>query len=399
MNVTFTTFDAPDFVGGPNSWLRGVLPFLQRAGWQIRVLFFIERGPPEACPCYRALTGMGIACEAASSNEPMFAQVRWLLRELAKAPPTVFVINLSIAGYLATRWIRRAGISSIGILHSDDAFYKKIFAEFVVGAAGNCVTDMVCVSEFLSRLNEDAKTATSMHLIPYGVAVPDHAATAPTECLRLIYVGRLVEEQKQILALAQALCRVVREVADTEAIIYGSGPDRARLEQCLEQENVGQRVRLGGQVDNVEVQKLMLNANVLVLLSDYEGLPIAMLEAMACGVVPVCLRTRSGVSQLIEQGKTGFVVDNRGDDFVTTIREIAMKPELWSRLSRASRAKIVTQYSAELNASRWVELLTDRSAQSPRPDASKRGLLRGVKTLDFLYTKLSQRNDETVRAT
>jgi glycosyltransferase involved in cell wall biosynthesis len=138
----------------------------------------------------------------------------------------------------------------------------------------------------------------------------------------------------------------------------------------------------------------MLEANVLVLLSDYEGLPIAMLEAMACGLVPVCLRIRSGVGQLIEHGRTGFFVDDRGNDFVSTIRTIALDTELWLRVSRAAREKILLEYSDELNASRWVDLLQQKSEQSPNAEESKRALLRGIGTLEFLSTTLSEHNEK-----
>lgn len=396
MNVTFTTFDAPDFVGGPNSWLRRVLPLLQRAGWQVRVLFFIERGLPRDCPCFRALSDQGIDCKSISGSEPMFMQVRWLLQELADSPPAVFVVNLATAGYLAARWVNRAGIASIGILHSDDPYYEKVLQEFVLGPAGNCVSDMVCVSEFLSSKTKGLQTATTMHLIPYGVPIPGQSARAPNEALRLIYVGRLVEEQKQILDVTRALCRVVREVPGTEAVIYGNGPDRARVKRCLEEESTGSRVRLGGQIDNAQIEQVMLEAQVLVLLSDYEGLPIAMLEAMACGVVPVSLRIRSGVGQLIEQGITGFLVADRGDDFVATIRHIAANPAQWSRISCAAREKIAAHYSDALNAGRWTELLNARSEQSAEPETVKRTLVRGIRTLEFLNTTLSQKNDKTV---
>jgi colanic acid/amylovoran biosynthesis glycosyltransferase len=397
MRVSFTTFDAPDFVGGPNSWLRRVVPFLQQAGWLVDVFFLIERGPPEACPCYRALARLGVRCKAVPSSATAFAQVRWLLQELAESPPAVFVINLSGAGYLATRWVARAGIPTIGIMHSDDAHYEKIFTNFVVGPAGDRLSDLVCVSEFLYRRAATADTTTAVHLIPYGVPIPTRTARVSAGPLRLIYVGRLVEEQKQILQVTRALCRVVREVEGTEAVIYGNGPDRGRVRRCLEEENVGERVRLGGQVDNADIQGVMLDAAVLVLLSDYEGLPIALLEAMACGLIPVCLRIRSGVGQLIEQGRTGFLVDDRGDDFVATIRAIASDAGLRSRVSGAARERIVGEYSDEANAARWTALLEDRSRQSPPSEASVRTLLRGIRSLEFLDRAVSVNNAKGAR--
>ncbi|MEO7592524.1 MAG: glycosyltransferase family 4 protein, partial [Byssovorax sp.] len=292
--------------------------------------FFIERGPAETCPCYRALTDIGIPCRAMSSHEPMFEQVRWLLRGLAESPPAVFVINLGSAGYLATRWIRRAGIPSIGILHSDDALYRRIFEEFVIGPAGNCLSDVVCVSNFLFASADGASTSTGLHLIPYGVPIPDRSVTPGRDKVRLIYVGRLIEEQKQILRVTKALCRTVREVPGTEAVIYGNGPDRDKVERYLEAASMGDAVRLGGQVDNADIQSVLLQADILVLLSDYEGLPIALLEALACGLVPVCRRIRSGVEQLVEHGTNGFLVDDRADEFVDVIRTLVGDPGLRS---------------------------------------------------------------------
>jgi glycosyltransferase involved in cell wall biosynthesis len=396
MRVSFTTFDAPDFVGGPNSWLRTVVPFLQRAGWLVDVFFVIERGPAEACPCYRALTDLGVRCRAIPSSATAYAQVRWLLQELAESPPSAFVINLSGVGYLASRWVARAGIPTVGIMHSDDSFYDQIFADFVVGSNGKSLSDLVCVSEFLYRAAATAHTATSVHLIPYGVPIPEQSANVSTGPLRLIYVGRLVEEQKQILSITRVLCRVVRELEGIDAVIYGNGPDRERVRRCLEEENVGERVRLGGQVDNADIQRVMLDASVLVLLSDYEGLPIALLEAMACGLIPVCLRIRSGVGQLIEHGKTGFLVDDRGDEFVATIRAIASNSELRTRVSCAAKERIVAEYSDEANASRWMALLEDRSRDSLRPETSIRALLRGVRSLEFLDRTVARNNAKTV---
>jgi glycosyltransferase involved in cell wall biosynthesis len=327
----------------------------------------------------------------------MFEQAMWLLKELAKSPPSVFIINMSIVGYIATRWVRRAGIPSVGILHSDDDLYRRIFNDFVIGPRGNRLSDIVCVSDFLHQDAQRAETDTALHLIPYGVPVPDRTATPPEDNLRLIYVGRLIEEQKQILEVTRSLCRAVREVPGTEAVIYGNGPDRARVEHYIAGENLGDKVRLGGEIDNDCIQNVMLKANVLVLLSDYEGLPIAQLEAMACGLVPICLRIRSGVSQLIKQGETGFLVDDRGDEFISAVRTMAVDSELRSRISAAARELIVSQYSSEINAKLWIELLASRALEAPDADIAAAGLRRGIRSLEFLEKTVAVRNEKVQR--
>jgi glycosyltransferase involved in cell wall biosynthesis len=189
----------------------------------------------------------------------------------------------------------------------------------------------------------------------------------------------------------------VRELPGTEAVIYGNGPDRERVRRCVEEENVGERVRLGGQIDNADIQRVMAEASILVLLSDYEGLPIALLEGMACGLIPVCLRIRSGVGQLIDPGETGFLVGDRDDEFVATIRALAADAALRSRVSGAARKRIVAEYSDQANASRWRALLEERSRQSPQPEASSRALLRGIRSLEFLDRTVSQSNAKGVR--
>ncbi|MEZ5735860.1 MAG: glycosyltransferase family 4 protein [Novosphingobium sp.] len=398
MKVTFTTFDSVDYIGGPNSWLRRVVPRLRDSGWDVEVLFYIQRGPPEECPCYRALSDIGIPCKAMPSFKPIFEQAVWLLKELEKSPPSVFVVNMAIVGYLATRWIRRAGIPSIGILHSDDDMYRMIFDDFVIGPPGNRLSDVVCVSDFLLQDAQGAETDTALHLIPYGVPIPDQAVNASRDDLRLIYVGRLIEEQKQILEVTRSLCRAVREVPGTEAVIYGDGQDRAGVEQIIASENLGGKVRLGGEINNDHIQDVMLEADALVLLSDYEGLPIALLEGMACGLVPICLRIRSGVGQLIEQGKTGFLVDDRGDDFITAVRTAAADRELRSRISAAARELIVSKYSNDMNAKLWIELLASRAQEAPHAEVAAANLRRGIRSLEFLEKTVAESNERMQQA-
>ncbi len=103
--------------------------------------------------------------------------------------------------------------------------------------------------------------------------------------------------------------------------------------------------------------RLIDQCDVIVLLSDYEGLPISLLEAMACGVVPVCLNIRSGIPELIEDGVTGLLVDDREQGFVEAIRRLNEDPQLWTRLSKAARNHVRVDNSLQTSAQRWVELL------------------------------------------
>jgi glycosyltransferase involved in cell wall biosynthesis len=137
-----------------------------------------------------------------------------------------------------------------------------------------------------------------------------------------------------------------------------------KVERILASEGVGLPIYLGGQLQSENVQLEMLRNHVFVLLSDFEGLPIALMEAMACGLVPVCLRIDSGVPELVENELTGLLVNDRSGDFVEAIRRLRNDPDLWKRLSQAARIKFETEYSVESAAVRWKEIASELQSNS-----------------------------------
>jgi len=201
--------------------------------------------------------------------------------------------------------------------------------------------------------------STVVRRIPYGVPVPRERKGHAAKPLRIVFAGRLADEQKRISEVTRAMCRAVAEVPGTEAVLYGDGPDRDRVEAILSTAGAGLPVSLAGFVPSGEIQQKFLEADAIVLLSDYEGLPIALMEAMACGCVPICLNMRSGIPELVEDGVTGVIVNDRGDDFVLAVRRLASDPDMRERLSRAARERIVAEFSSEVCGASWASLLKE----------------------------------------
>jgi glycosyltransferase involved in cell wall biosynthesis len=115
---------------------------------------------------------------------------------------------------------------------------------------------------------------------------------------KVIYVGRLIRK-KGIADLLLAM----RQLPDVEVLIVGDGPDRPRLESLAQ----GMSVTFTGQVMPSSVRDYLQQARVLVLPSYLgDGLPNAILEAMACGVPVVATRT-AGIPDLVQHGETGFL--------------------------------------------------------------------------------------------
>lgn len=364
-------------MGGPSVWLLRLLPRLVAHGVEITVFFFIDGDSLQDCLTYQTLSAQGIPCLTYPWLSSTEQKIHWLLSTLAADPPDVFVPHMMIAGFYASRWVKEAGIPTVGVIHSDDEFYRGVLRTFVFGDPAYQLTAIACVSEFLEKTVKTlGQTTSAVWQIPCGVPLPPTMTQPPSDTLKLIYVGRLTEEQKRISDLTRGLCRVVREVPNTEAVLYGDGADRANVEKILEEEGENLPIRLAGKVDSSLIQTLMLQAHVLVLLSDYEGLPVALMEAMACGVVPVCLRIRSGIPELVQDGENGLLVDDRGDSLVAAVRRLREEPDLWSRLSQAAYTKIAHAYSEDVCTNQWLHLFETLTsdASAPKPIVNPRWL-------------------------
>ncbi len=87
-------------------------------------------------------------------------------------------------------------------------------------------------------------------------------------------------------------------------------------------------------------------ADVLVLPSNYEGLPMVILEAMAQGI-PVVASNVGGVSEAVVHGKTGFAVNNVPEDFVKAIREITEQPETQGRMSLCAKHTFEEKFTVD----------------------------------------------------
>jgi colanic acid/amylovoran biosynthesis glycosyltransferase len=236
-------------------------------------------------------------------------------------------------------------------------FYQGLLDEFVLGRAAYQVSAFVCVSKWLEQaVLERRPKGILVRSIPCGVPIPESVAKKPNGRLRLAYVGRLAEEQKRISEVTHGLCRAVREVPGTEALIYGDGPARAAVEQILREQGNGLPVQLVGFVENDQIPRHLLECHAVVLLSDHEGLGLALLEGMASGVVPIGLRGAPGVTEFVVDGLTGLLVGNRGDEFVAAVRRLREDPAVWERLARSAYAKVKADYSEKVCADRWQEL-------------------------------------------
>jgi glycosyltransferase involved in cell wall biosynthesis len=336
--------------------MQRILPRLQLAGIDVDVHVMAFGGKPGTNCAFFEEHGIPFRWKPWQVHLPY--AVRSLLKFLEESQPDVYVPNCIGPAYFAAGYARRSGIPSVGVLHSDDPFYWALVDEVITGRSEFRVSAMVPVSSFLETQISPIAAALGVMVcrIGYGVPIPTKSAESPSALFRLVYIGRLVEEQKRISDVASALCAVAQCVPNLEAWIVGEGWAHDAVEDIIRKKG-NKRVRLLGRVDNANIYDVLAQCHALVLLSDYEGLPVSVLEAMAAGVVPICLDMRSGIREALEHGVNGLIVRDRADDFFSAVKALQGDPGKWQRLSLAARETVRQRYSIEECARQWVGLL------------------------------------------
>jgi glycosyltransferase involved in cell wall biosynthesis len=286
-------------------------------------------------------------------------RVRWrkMIRYLESQAPCIYIPNYDY-NYSCVSPKLSEKIIVLGIVHSDDPVHYEH-----VERLGRYWNGIVAVSqEIANKVNVmDPTFASRMTVIPYGITVPNqfknrsNTLNAP---LKIVYVGRLVEYQKRIQELPKIFHKLKERKIPFEATIIGDGEERESfLESCgslVDQRIVGWK----GILPNDEVQILLEDQDVIVLTSEFEGLPICVLEAMARGCVPVCMKIQSGLSKLIQDGKNGFLIE-QGDiaGFVECLANFQSNPTKRQELSRNAYETVLQNYGIRSMLASYLSFL------------------------------------------
>jgi glycosyltransferase involved in cell wall biosynthesis len=196
-------------------------------------------------------------------------------------------------------------------------------------------------------------------VIPYGISLPPERASFSNQPFRVVYCGRMVERQKCIQQVMQTLISGCRASSRIEAQLIGDGPDRPACERLVHQAGLADRIRFLGRVPPQRMPSLLQRSQAILLMSDFEGLPLALLEAMASGVVPVVRSIPSGIPELVHDGRTGLIVNNEPEEAAAALVRLAEDPDLWNRCSAASRSLVAQDYSAQQSFCRWNLLIEE----------------------------------------
>jgi glycosyltransferase involved in cell wall biosynthesis len=185
----------------------------------------------------------------------------------------------------------------------------------------------------------------------------DTARFAPPEgpradgSFRVATVARLNRTKGHLHAL-RAVARLREAGVEIRYRIAGDGPERAAIEAEVAALDLGDRVELLGSLGEDAVLALLHGTDALLLTSFGQGeaSPVAVMEAMACGVPPVC-SVIGGTADMIEDGVDGFLVPQKDEAAIAdALHALATDPDRRAAMGRAARATALRLFDHRVNA-------------------------------------------------
>lgn len=274
--------------------------------------------------------------------------------------------------YTTFKRLRRAISAGPGALISNDALDLALFAtcppsrtifqvvhddyNFRLSQRYEPVIDvMVTHSRFyFDRLVERFPMRRNrIFYLPYGIPLSQTVRHPSVGPLRLVFVGRL-HEAKGIHDLRTIDCLLRDRGVEVSWTIVGDGPERAALLKAWPE---SARVHYVTPASNAEVLQICAGGDVFVLPTRFEGFPVALLEAMSAGLVPVVSDLPSGIPEVVTPG-SGFrlpVGDNEA--FVAAIAQLSESPAMLETMSKASREQ-AERFDVRERAAAYHELFS-----------------------------------------
>jgi glycosyltransferase involved in cell wall biosynthesis len=160
--------------------------------------------------------------------------------------------------------------------------------------------------------------------------------------LLIVQVARL-DYLKDHATAIHALAEVVRCRTNVRLVLVGEGPEEERIAEWIRQRNLASHVRLLGL--RSDISRLLSAADVFLLTSISEGIPLAVIEAMAAGL-PVVSTNVGGLTETVEDGRTSFLAS--AGDHVTLAQHIlrlAEDPALRRQMGQRGRERAIRLFS------------------------------------------------------
>lgn len=248
----------------------------------------------------------------------------------------------------------------ISMSHGDPADYFETYPRRQVPAVGAGAAAQVLMPSF-AKVLRDAFPELIVRVI--GNVVPqyeEHADLAREKNIyKIIFIGRLVKNHKRPHLLLKAFASLAKDFPNWQVELWGGDSRKSytlELKKIIKTEGLEDRVFLKGTTN--DVASVLREGDLFVFPSAYEGFGLTPAEAMSMGLPTIGYKSCVAVNELIEDGKTGFLVDDGIEPLAQAMRRLMEDKELRIKMG-AEATRSMQKYAAENIWAAWDELIAD----------------------------------------
>jgi glycosyltransferase involved in cell wall biosynthesis len=212
---------------------------------------------------------------------------------------------------------------------------------------------------------------------------PPRIAARRRTSRRFVAIGRM-NAQKNLSLLLRAFSASAG--SNDRLIVLGDGPERGRLTRLAEDLGIAAQVEMPGHVPSVS--EVLASADVFVLSSNYEGVPAAVIEALAAGVPIVATDCSTSMKYLLGHGRFGQLVPVR--DLAALVRAMRDAPRRHTMPAADMQAK-AAQFTVERAAKSYLEILAATSATSRTAQPNQPAIARSAASRSSIKSSGSSR--------
>ena len=222
---------------------------------------------------------------------------------------------------------------------------------------------ILCASKHFAQVLVDLGfDQEKIQIVPYGIGLEKFKPSANKDPNLILSVGRFVEKKAPHLTI-QAFEHVLEKHPAIRLEMIGGGPLLQTCQELVAAKGLEEKVILYGVRDHQFVKQKMAEASLFVQHSvtapngDTESLGVSLLEAMACEV-PVVATRHNGFVETVQEGITGFLVDEMDVyGMADRMMQVLNDEQLRNRMGKAGRQRVLEQYKAEKIAGQLRDLL------------------------------------------
>jgi L-malate glycosyltransferase len=338
-------------LGGAEMFIRNAAPRLRKLGWDLRLItltnggILVDQLRAESVP----------VIELGLNKTNLFFMIPRLLSLWRKEKPRILHTHLYHAGLIGRILGKMAGIQTIFVHQAGPEFFRSKFRILLDKQTSSLVTQYVVTSEFVKQILQyrEQIPLNKIIIIPNGIVTREHelSQAKPEGWPNLLQgpvlgtVGRLAPEKGHLLLL-EALSILRQNGVDFYVIMIGDG---ILKDECIQKTKIlhlEDRISWVGSQTNVP--DWLAFFDLFVLPSKWEGISLALLEAMAAGL-PVVATSVGGTPEVIKNGETGFLVPPSNPQVLAAaIQKLIEDPSLRREIGQAGKRHCQKNYDIDM---------------------------------------------------